>query len=63
EEEAPGPIVMTTEEVVLAIQGIEQECLTNQFATTYEDFYNRYCYVEDGQSSKRVVEKIFFREA
>ncbi|MBE3644006.1 CDP-glycerol glycerophosphotransferase family protein [Bacillus anthracis] len=63
EEEAPGPIVMTTEEVVLAIQGIEQERLTNQFATTYEDFYNRYCYVEDGQSSKRVVEKIFFREA
>lgn len=63
EEEAPGPIVMTTEEVVSAIQAIEQNCLANQFTATYEDFYNRYCYVEDGQSSKRVVEKIFYREA
>ncbi|MEN1937222.1 CDP-glycerol glycerophosphotransferase family protein [Paenibacillus sp. 102] len=62
-EEAPGPLVMTTEEVVAAVRAIEQDCLTKQFAATYEDFYNRYCYTEDGQSSKRVVEKIFYREA
>ena len=62
EEEAPGPIVKNTREVLREIVKYEANGL-GEFAEKYDSFYNKYCYLEDGGASKRTVRKIFFGEA
>jgi CDP-glycerol glycerophosphotransferase len=54
ESKAPGPLVKTTEEVVDQIKN--QDNLLNENFTA---FYNKFCYLEKGESSKRVVKKVF----
>ncbi|GAA0604845.1 teichoic acid poly(glycerol phosphate) polymerase [Virgibacillus siamensis] len=57
EEKAPGPLVKTTDEVISAIKEID----VNGYkpSQTTETFYKRFCYLEDGQASKRAVEEVF----
>ncbi len=55
--EVPGPLVYTTEEVIDAIQNIDQ--ITEQYKERYEEFYERFCSVDDGNASKRTVERVF----
>lgn len=52
ENQAPGPLVKTTEEVV---DQIKKQMDNDNF----KDFLQKFCYLESGQSSKRVVEKVF----
>jgi len=54
EAKAPGPLVKTTEEIIREIETIE-----NGNFVYDEVFYNKFCYLEDGYASKRVVEEIF----
>jgi CDP-glycerol glycerophosphotransferase (TagB/SpsB family) len=54
EKQAPGPLVKTTEEVIIQIRDKESLIQSN-----FEDFYKKFCYLESGHSSKRVVEKVF----
>jgi CDP-glycerol glycerophosphotransferase len=54
EEQAPGPLAKTTEEVIHHIQHKEQLVQPN-----FEGFYEKFCYLESGNSSERVVEKVF----
>lgn len=58
EKEAPGPLAYTTDEVLQQIQYFER----NNFEVphSFEMFYNKFCYLEDGEASKRVVESVFF---
>ena len=56
----PGPLVYTTEEVIDAIQNIEG--ITEQYAERYAEFYDRFCCVDDGNASKRTVERVFYSE-
>ncbi|MFD3446630.1 CDP-glycerol glycerophosphotransferase family protein [Microbacteriaceae bacterium 4G12] len=62
EEQAPGPIVTTTAQIIEAILKFDQNGL-GEFEEIYNTFYNSYCYLEDGSSSKRVAENIFFGKA
>jgi len=57
EQNAPGPLVKTTEGVIEKILEFEQ----NNFSVpeSFEGFYNHFCYLESGISSRRVVEKVF----
>ena len=54
ESKAPGPLVKTNEEIITEIEAIEN----GEFVFD-EVFYNKFCYLEDGNASKRVVEEIF----
>lgn len=54
EAKAPGPLVKTTEEMITEIEAIENGSFVYD-----EAFYNKFCYLEDGYASKRVVEEIF----
>lgn len=54
EAKAPGPLVKTTEEIIREI-----EAIGNGSFVYDEAFYNKFCYLEDGHASKRVVEEIF----
>lgn len=57
EQNAPGPLVKTTEEVVHEIRHLEQNHF--QLPDNYKEFYDKFCLWEDGNASKRVVEEIF----
>lgn len=57
EKEAPGPLVKTTDEIINQIKTLEgKEYIAPPAA---EKFYSRFCYLEDGNASQRVVEEIF----
>ena len=57
ETELPGPLVYTTEEVIDKIKNLD--LLNEQYHERYEQFYQRFCSWEDGNASKRVIEKVF----
>ena len=55
--EVPGPLLYTTDEVVDAIKNIDS--VNMQYHDRYEEFYERFCSIDDGNASKRIVEKIW----
>ncbi len=57
EREAPGPLLKTTQGLIEQIKSID----SNEYSYTngVKSFYNKFCYLEDGSASKRVVEKVF----
>ena len=57
EDDLPGPMLLTNDEVVDAIKNIDK--IEEQYKDRYEEFYNRFCCVDDGHASERVVKKIF----
>ncbi|MBP5160203.1 MAG: CDP-glycerol:glycerophosphate glycerophosphotransferase [Lachnospiraceae bacterium] len=58
EEELPGPLLYTTEEVVDAVKHIED--VKTKYADKYAVFYEKYCGWEDGHASDNVVKEVFF---
>src|SRR5699024_2744667 len=60
EQEAPGPLVMSTEEIIEHVKKIDEEGFVPN--ETISKFYKKFCYLENGDSSERVVNKIFFNK-
>ncbi|AVR00502.1 CDP-glycerol--glycerophosphate glycerophosphotransferase [Oceanobacillus iheyensis] len=60
ELDAPGPLVKTTEELVNEITSTDTD--GHKVRASEESFYMKYCYLEDGNASRRVVEHIFKKE-
>lgn len=58
EATAPGPIVKTNDELIDSIKRIDKEGRNEEEQKRYNDFYNKFCYLEDGQASKKCVEKM-----
>lgn len=56
ENEAPGPLVETTEAVIEEIKKLEKNGY--QLGEDFEDFYQTFCSLEDGKASERVVQHI-----
>ena len=61
EKHAPGPLVKTTEELIEEIKKIEKF----GFTPTEEilAFYDKFCYLEDGRATERVVKEIFLKNS
>ncbi len=59
EEKAPGPLTRTTEEIISEIKQIEEKGFIPSDIT--EEFYEKFCYLESGESSRRVVEEVFLK--
>lgn len=57
EKEIPGPLLYTNDEVVDAIKNIDK--IEKQYHDRYEEFYNRFCALDDGHAAERIVEKVF----
>ena len=57
EKDLPGPLLLTNDEVVDAIKNIDK--IQETYKERYEEFYNRFCCVDDGHAAQRVVEKVF----
>ncbi len=57
EKELPGPILRTNDAVVEALHNMD--AISETYKARYEEFYNRFCNVDDGHASERVIEKVF----
>jgi CDP-glycerol glycerophosphotransferase len=57
ENESPGPLLRTPEQVVAALGDLES--VTAQYAGRYEAFRRRFCHWDDGHASERVVDAVF----
>lgn len=57
ENDVPGPLLFTNEEIADAVKNIDK--VNEQYAQRYEEFYNRFCCFDDGHASQRVVEQVF----
>lgn len=57
EKELPGPILKTNDELIEALRDIA--VVEEKYSERYEDFYNRFCNVDDGHASERIIEKVF----
>ena len=55
-KELPGSITKTEDELIKEIKKMNNNFKYNKI---YEEFNKKYNYLDDGQASKRVVEKIF----
>ncbi len=57
EEELPGPLLFTTEEIIDAFKNMDK--ITNKYKEKYEAFYEKFCAWEDGQASRKVANAVF----
>lgn len=57
EKELPGPLLHTNEELVHALKNMDE--INQKYKARYEQFYDRFCCVDDGHASERIIEKVF----
>ncbi|WP_042354279.1 bifunctional glycosyltransferase/CDP-glycerol:glycerophosphate glycerophosphotransferase [Bacillus rubiinfantis] len=57
ENDAPGPLLRTSDEVISAIANIET--VKQEYAAKYEEFYDIFCSWHDGKATEKVVKTVF----
>ncbi|RIO55831.1 CDP-glycerol glycerophosphotransferase family protein, partial [Staphylococcus hominis] len=57
ENEAPGPLIKTNDELIESIKNINDVQINYQ--EKYKQFYNRFCTFEKGVAAKIIVDKFF----
>jgi CDP-glycerol glycerophosphotransferase len=57
EEELPGPLLYSNEDIITAIEKLDQ--VEQQYTEKYNKFYDKYCSWEDGHASQKVVQAVF----
>ena len=55
--EVPGPLLKTTEEVIDSIKNIDE--VNKEYSKKYDEFYQRFCYIDDGNASERIAKIIW----
>lgn len=61
ETEVPGPLLYTSEEVVHAIEHIDE--IEEKYHDRYEEFYNRFCCYDDGHASEHIVKEVLINHS
>lgn len=57
EEELPGPMLATTDEVIASVKNIED--VSSKYKDKYDKFCEKYCAWEDGHAAEKVVHAVF----
>ncbi|MCH5252190.1 MAG: CDP-glycerol glycerophosphotransferase family protein [Lachnospiraceae bacterium] len=57
EKELPGPVLRTNEAVVEALHNMD--AINETYHDRYEEFYRRFCSVDDGHAAERIIETVF----
>ena len=57
ENNVPGPLLFTTEEVIDSIRNIEK--INEEYKEKYEEFYETFCSLEEGNASQKIVERVW----
>src|SRR5206468_2317324 len=60
-DEAPGPIVRTEQELIAALRDVSTHGAAAEHAAAYRAFRDRYCILEDGHATERVLERVWKR--
>lgn len=55
--EIPGPLLKTNDEVIDAIANIDD--INKKYSEKYDEFYERFCGIDDGNASMRIYERIW----
>lgn len=58
--EVPGPLLYTSEQVVQAIEDIDE--ITEEYKERYDQFYDRFCCYDDGHASEHVAEAMLTKK-
>ena len=53
----PGPLLKTNEEILDALENID--VVEREYADKYKEFCDKFCYLDDGHASERIVKKVF----
>lgn len=56
-KELPGPLLYTTDEVIDAINRVED--VNREYADVYDSFYERFCGWEDGHATENCIKAVF----
>jgi CDP-glycerol glycerophosphotransferase len=56
-EQAPGPLLRTSEELAAALTGLD--AVRAEYARRYEEFVAAFCELDDGGATARVVDRVF----
>ncbi|WP_169871146.1 bifunctional glycosyltransferase/CDP-glycerol:glycerophosphate glycerophosphotransferase [Shouchella patagoniensis] len=56
EQEAPGPLLRTSDEVIKAIQDIE--AIKESYKQRVDDFYTKFCHLDDGTASRKIIDQV-----
>ncbi len=56
EEEAPGPLLTDTEGVIDSLKSLEE--INQKYKTKQEEFYNRFCHIDDGHAAENILKAI-----
>lgn len=56
----PGPLLKTNEDVLEALENIN--AVNEEYKEKYEEFCNKFCYLDDGKAAERIVKKVFPEE-
>ncbi|ETT87165.1 CDP-glycerol:glycerophosphate glycerophosphotransferase [Viridibacillus sp. FSL R5-0477] len=57
ENEVPGPLVKTTDEIIDAVLNIDK--VTIEYKEKYDVFYDKICSWESGKATEKIVKKVF----
>ncbi len=57
EQDMPGPLLFTDEEVVAAVKNIDS--ISGEYKDKYDEFYEKYCSLENGHAAEMVAKKVF----
>ena len=57
ETEIPGPLLKSEQELIDAIKNIDD--ISEEYTEIYNEFYDRFCSVDDGNASERMVKALF----
>lgn len=52
----PGPLLFDTDEIIQNIKNIED--VKKNYQNKYNDFYQKFCSLDDGNATRRIVEKV-----
>ena len=53
----PGPLLKTNEEILNALENID--AVSKEYEDKYDEFCKKFCYLDDGHASERIVKKVF----
>ena len=57
EKELPGPLIKDNDELIDIIKNIDE--VSVEYSDKYDEFYERFCSLCNGNSAKKIIEKVF----
>jgi CDP-glycerol glycerophosphotransferase len=57
EQEAPGPFLFNTDDIIHAVKNIDE--VKRNYQVKYDSFKEKYCSLEDGNAANRIVDRFF----